>query len=891
MPESGPRTTAATFGSVKGTTYMGTAGNNAFRSTASDVTFVGGAGDDAYIIAAANTKIVENAGEGTDTVTVYGGRYTLGDNLENLNFQGVGTGFGNATANLIVGNADAQTFDGGLGNDVMTGGGGADGFVLTKGTGHDVVTDFVSGIDHIQLNNYPQFASFTSLQAAMTQVGADVVLNLGEGDSLTLRNMTVSGLKSADFWLPVGSTNLTFADEFDSFTSSPNAVYGTDGWRTTFSDGSRTIYWNGERQYYGDATAGQNPFSVEDGALKITVSNGATNDRGLPYNSGLITSEASFSQLYGYFEIRAQIPSGAGFWPAFWLLPADGSSGTELDVLEALGSDPATYYATFHTDASGKSIGNTQAVYTTMDLSKGFHSYGVDWGPSEISWYLDGNKVASAPTPADMHVAMYMLANLAVGGWGGNTNAATTFPSTYAIDYIHVYENQYTVTENADPIGAPIVSGTAAQGQTVQALRGTLTDADGVPTTLRYQWQRDDGNGNWVTIDQAQGREYVLTQADVGHDLKVMIRYADGHGIVEHVVSSNTIAGVANVNDLPTGQLALAGMPTQGETLTASLGTLADLDGLGTLAFQWQRDDGAGGWTSIAGATADRYVLGQADVGHSLQAVASYFDGFGASEEVFSFQTTPVANINDLPTGSLALSGTARQGQVLTAAPGTLADADGLGVLNYQWLRDDGKGGWQTITSATKSTYTLGAADVGHAVQAMVSYTDGMGTAESVRTTASGIIASDGSVTPPQPTAPSGTAGKVFDVGTGSTALTLHISQDSIQGNALYAVYVDGKQVGTTLTGSALHGQAFDTVNVHADLSAGKHAIAVRYLSDSWGSAGDHNLYVESAVDAFGNALTVTGSALLDVGNVARATLTTGSSTGTVSPPPPPPPP
>lgn len=44
MLKSGPRTTAATFGSIKGAAYAGTAANNTFHSTANDMTLIGVAG-------------------------------------------------------------------------------------------------------------------------------------------------------------------------------------------------------------------------------------------------------------------------------------------------------------------------------------------------------------------------------------------------------------------------------------------------------------------------------------------------------------------------------------------------------------------------------------------------------------------------------------------------------------------------------------------------------------------------------------------------------------------------------------------------------------------------------------------------------------------------------
>ena len=98
--------------------------------------------------------------------------------------------------------------------------------------------------------------------------------------------------------------------------------------------------------------------------------------------------------------------------------------------------------------------------------------------------------------------------------------------------------------------------------------------------------------------------------------------------------------------------------------------------------------------------------------------------------------------INTSATGSVAISGTARQGEDLVADASGLNDADGLGDLSYQWLRDGA-----AITGATSSSYTLAQADVGAAVSVMVSYTDDEGTAESV-TSAETLALAQPSTTP-----------------------------------------------------------------------------------------------------------------------------------------------
>ncbi|MGY8791693.1 MAG: hypothetical protein ACKVKR_15665, partial [Pseudomonadales bacterium] len=66
------------------------------------------------------------------------------------------------------------------------------------------------------------------------------------------------------------------------------------------------------------------------------------------------------------------------------------------------------------------------------------------------------------------------------------------------------------------------------------------------------------------------------------------------------------------------------------------------------------------------------------------------------------------SGLNKEPSGSITITGTITQGEVLTAGASSVADEDGLGDFSYQWLRDG-----NDISGATASTYTLAQADVG----------------------------------------------------------------------------------------------------------------------------------------------------------------------------------
>lgn len=250
---------------------------------------------------------------------------------------------------------------------------------------------------------------------------------------------TTAHPSSADCW------TLSFRDDFERLD-----LWSESGgvWKTSYVWGN-DIPINRELQYYVDPRVhGMSPFRVDDGVLTIEAAPalGPTQAPigGRDYTSGLITTEQTFAQQYGYFEVRAQVPAGQGLWPAFWMLPAleTWPEGVEMlpeiDVLELLGHDPGTYYTNVHSNVEGAANAH-QGTHSVGDLSAGFHDYGVDWTPSAITFYLDGQPLTDVPTPPDMHDPMYVLLNLAVGGWAGAPDPSTAFPAHFRIDRVRVF--------------------------------------------------------------------------------------------------------------------------------------------------------------------------------------------------------------------------------------------------------------------------------------------------------------------------------------------------------------------------------------------------------------------------------------------------------------------
>ena len=171
-----------------------------------------------------------------------------------------------------------------------------------------------------------------------------------------------------------------------------------------------------------------------------------------------------------------------------------------------------------------------------------------------------------------------------------------------------------------------------------------------------------------------------------------------------------------------------------GQTLTADTSGVADEDGLDSAAFsyQWQADG-----TDIAGA-ASTYTLADADEGKAVSVKVSFTDDAGHAETLTSAATDAVeARPNSPATGTLAITGTARVGELLTADVSSIKDDDGLDktAFAYQWQADS-----TDLSGATGSSYTLAASDEGKAISVTVSFTDYAGHEESFTSAATAAV-------------------------------------------------------------------------------------------------------------------------------------------------------
>jgi beta-glucanase (GH16 family) len=248
---------------------------------------------------------------------------------------------------------------------------------------------------------------------------------------------------------PTANAQLTFDDEFNTLNlwNGTSGTWDTNWWYNSITSNGSTLSSNGEQEWYinsnDPATSSVKPWTVDNGVLSIQAQPASSSISslidGYSYTSGMLNTYHSFDQTYGLFEARMKLPAGQGFWPAFWLMPENGSWPPELDIMENLGNNTSEAYTTVHsTTLSGDQEASGVAVNNTTQ----WHTYAVDWEPNYITWYVDGQQVYKVATPSDVDTPMYMILNLAVGGyWPGDANASTNFNQTLQVDWVRVYQS------------------------------------------------------------------------------------------------------------------------------------------------------------------------------------------------------------------------------------------------------------------------------------------------------------------------------------------------------------------------------------------------------------------------------------------------------------------
>ncbi len=612
MPESAPEQARIAGTAVGGETIYAPAGHSSLSGEGGGDVLIGNNLDNRHWITHPKDRVVEQPGGGVDTMIGWTD-LRLADNVENLTVNGeFNYAVGNGLGNLIVVDDNTHWIYGAGGDDVLVGGlTQKTTFVMRAGEGSDVIYNW-NGNSQLQLHGYG-ISNAAQLRQVMSQQGADVVFSFANGEKLILRDESLATIQDRQFLLPLDTSKLgglTFQDEFNSLQIW-NPSLETGIWRADFGGNLKdqwayTLVTNGEQQVYaqpgfqgrGEADLDLNPFSLSNGVLTIAAERipdskaYAAWNRG--YSSGMINTLGMFEQKHGYFEIRAEMPTAIGSWPAFWMMTHPYVQNIEADIFEGLALTPDIDYR--------RALGGEDTLYDdTLKLeSAGMHTYGMLWTPETVTFYYDGVAVLQGQTPDNWDYPMALIVNLAVGGWGG-TPDASQFPTQMKVDYVRAYS--------------------LADGST-QVVRETPEAAVG---TLRAVGGSTGGQANAAVVFADSGQP--VTSAGISIQAS---RPAGGPPGKSFVIweDAGAVFGAASNN----GALAPA--------TTLMAGSINQFTGTGTwltngkVVFAYYMPDGGGraAWAMVfdpAKQTFTRQELGPA--AGDVRFVATAFGGFAAS--------------------------------------------------------------------------------------------------------------------------------------------------------------------------------------------------------------------------------------------------------------------
>ncbi len=232
----------------------------------------------------------------------------------------------------------------------------------------------------------------------------------------------------------VPTRRLIWSDEFDG---PAGASPDPSKWRFDLGGGG----W-GNRELEDYSSKPSNAALNGRGDLVITARQGNSREPVTRYTSARLETLHTFQFKYGTMEARIKVPRGPGLVSDFWSLGNDAYRGAhawpasgEIDAMEVLGSNPRVVHGTLHGPWSWAPGGIGGSKQTPAPLSAGFHTYGVRWSSSRISFLLDG-RVYKSIKPSNLRPNSdwpfgrpnFLLLSLAVGGdWAGNPKPPPVF--------------------------------------------------------------------------------------------------------------------------------------------------------------------------------------------------------------------------------------------------------------------------------------------------------------------------------------------------------------------------------------------------------------------------------------------------------------------------------
>lgn len=213
----------------------------------------------------------------------------------------------------------------------------------------------------------------------------------------------------------------------------------------------------------GHTTVSKESVSL-DGKGNLSL---ATRQKGDELLVGMIGTQETFRQRYGYFECRLKFQKLQGHHGAFWLQSPDygkflddpGKSGAEIDVIEFFGSGRSDRGAstTVHwnpypntTKVSAKPdlaalLGARRGRTARPELCDDYHTYGLLWTEREYVVSIDAKETFRTSRGLS-HVEQYMVLSLLSSDWERDRLDLKKRSDRMVVDYVRVYARRTATT-------------------------------------------------------------------------------------------------------------------------------------------------------------------------------------------------------------------------------------------------------------------------------------------------------------------------------------------------------------------------------------------------------------------------------------------------------------
>ncbi|MCC6730720.1 MAG: glycoside hydrolase family 16 protein [Chthonomonadales bacterium] len=179
-----------------------------------------------------------------------------------------------------------------------------------------------------------------------------------------------------------------------------------------------------------------------DGRGHLVIETRKDGDR---WVDGCVRTRGRFEHAFGYYVVRARMPTQPGHWPAFWLYNAcegnpgeGGVNGAEIDIFEKPWLEDRINCA-LHWDGYGPEHRSSGKRFEVPGVSKGWHTFALWWSEETYVFYVDGKEIWRTADGGVCREPLYVKLSDEIGDWAGDIRRAR-LPDRFVVDYVRVYD-------------------------------------------------------------------------------------------------------------------------------------------------------------------------------------------------------------------------------------------------------------------------------------------------------------------------------------------------------------------------------------------------------------------------------------------------------------------